>query len=143
VRAGVYRLEAEIARALSHPVRLRILDILRGGEECVCHITATLGLRQAYVSQHLATLRAVGLVVVRREGLNIYYRLRDELVLHILDGLVKMAGLLAGQELKVPPAERPLSCPCPKCKTLRTPEGGEDPEKPQRLNQKKPGLSSL
>ena len=43
-----YQERARLFYILSHPARLQILDILRGGEECVCHIQAMLGKRQAY-----------------------------------------------------------------------------------------------
>ena len=65
---------ADFFKALMHPVRLRILAILRNGEECVCHMEAALGLRQAYISQHLTVLREAGVVSVRRDGWNIYYQ---------------------------------------------------------------------
>ena len=61
-----YQKQAQLFRALSHPVRLRILDILSRQEACVCHLTAILGKRQPYVSQQLATLRDAGLVTARR-----------------------------------------------------------------------------
>ncbi|MRS04979.1 ArsR family transcriptional regulator, partial [bacterium] len=46
-----YELQAQIYKVLTHPVRLAILEILRDGEHCVCHMEAYLGLRQAYISQ--------------------------------------------------------------------------------------------
>jgi DNA-binding transcriptional ArsR family regulator len=49
-------------KALAHPVRLQILDMLRSGEVCVCHMEAVLGKRQAYISQQLMVLRDAGLV---------------------------------------------------------------------------------
>jgi DNA-binding transcriptional ArsR family regulator len=66
-----------ILRAMAHPARLRLLNALRDGEECVCHLTALLNQRQAYVSQQLASLRAAGLISERKEGLRVYYRIRD------------------------------------------------------------------
>jgi DNA-binding transcriptional ArsR family regulator len=53
---------AALFRALMHPTRLAILEMLRDDEECVCHMEAMLGLRQAHVSQHLSVLREAGLV---------------------------------------------------------------------------------
>ncbi|NWG15296.1 MAG: winged helix-turn-helix transcriptional regulator [Chloroflexi bacterium] len=66
---------ALVFRALAHPVRLHILDLLRGGEICVCQIEAALGKRQAYISQQLMVLREAGLVETRKEGLQVFYRL--------------------------------------------------------------------
>jgi len=54
--------QAEIFKLLSHPCRLAILYTLRSGEECVCHMEATLGYRQAYLSQQLAVLRQAGII---------------------------------------------------------------------------------
>jgi len=52
-----YQGQAKILRALAHPVRLRILDILARQEACVCHLEAVLKRPQPYVSQQLAALR--------------------------------------------------------------------------------------
>ncbi len=66
--------QADLLKAISHPTRLAVLEILRDGEQCVCHMEAILGLRQASISQQLMILRQAGLVEVRRDGLNMYYR---------------------------------------------------------------------
>ncbi|WP_448337422.1 ArsR/SmtB family transcription factor [Chloroflexus aurantiacus] len=103
--------QARLFKALMHPVRIQILDILREGEACVCHIEAVLGLRQAYVSQQLAVLRKAGLIRDRREGLNIYYRIGHRDVFTILD----IARTLVGEtELVMPTTAR---CSCPRCTT--------------------------
>jgi ArsR family transcriptional regulator len=64
-----------IFRALSDRTRLRILNLLQGGELCVCHIVEVLDSPQPTVSRHLAYLRKTGLVVARKEGLWMHYRL--------------------------------------------------------------------
>ena len=105
---------ADFFKALMHPVRLQILAILRGGEECVCHMEATLGLRQAYISQHLAVLREAGLVSVRREGWNIYYQAIKAGVFDIVDAA---AGIVTGEKgtVGLPGDSRTRGCACPKC----------------------------
>ena len=76
-----YKQQSQLFRALSHPVRLRILDTLARQEACVCHLTALLRQRQPYVSQQLATLREAGLVDCQSNGpLRCYYILRPSLV---------------------------------------------------------------
>jgi ArsR family transcriptional regulator len=65
----------QIFRALADPTRLRILNLLRGGELCVCYIVDALNMPQPKISRHLAYLRKAGLVLARREGLWIHYRL--------------------------------------------------------------------
>lgn len=65
----------ELFKAFADPVRLRLLNLLGGGEVCVCHLHEALGLPQPTVSRHLAYLRKRGLVVGRKEGLWVHYRL--------------------------------------------------------------------
>ena len=62
-------------RALSDKTRLRILNLLQAGELCVCDLVSVLGVPQPTASRHLAYLRKVGLVTVRKEGVWCYYRL--------------------------------------------------------------------
>jgi DNA-binding transcriptional ArsR family regulator len=102
--------QARLFKALMHPVRLQILDALRSGEECVCHLEAQLGQRQAYVSQQLAVLRKAGLLSDRRDGANSYYRITCPEVLDMLDTARAIMG-----EARSEPASLPLECPCPRC----------------------------
>ncbi|MGC8561242.1 MAG: ArsR/SmtB family transcription factor [Phycisphaerae bacterium] len=62
-------------RAFSDHTRLRILNLLSGGELCVCDIVRVLDMSQPKVSRHLAYLRRSGLVLARRQGLWMHYRL--------------------------------------------------------------------
>jgi DNA-binding transcriptional ArsR family regulator len=102
---------ANIFKALMHPARLSILEILRDGEQCVCHLEAVLGCRQAYISQHLMLLREAGLVDDRRDGARIYYRvIRPE----VFD-LVEAARKLSGTEALEVSHFKAKDCPCPKC----------------------------
>jgi DNA-binding transcriptional ArsR family regulator len=111
-----FKMEANLFRALSHPVRLRILDILARQEACVCHLTAILGQRQPYVSQQLATLREAGMVTDRREGTLIYYRPADDHVALLLEQGKALARGLSGEELAFPEVPAVLKdCPCPRC----------------------------
>jgi DNA-binding transcriptional ArsR family regulator len=120
-RVDGYKKQAKLFQALSHPVRLRILDILARQEACVCHLTAILGKRQPYVSQQLATLRDAGLVSDRREGTLIYYRLADDSLVALLEegkktvqGLEAPVGTAAVAFAALPP-EILDDCPCPRC----------------------------
>ena len=113
-----YQKQAQLFRALSHPVRLRILDILSRQEACVCHLTAILGKRQPYVSQQLATLREAGLVTDRREGTLIYYRLADEHLSELLTEGKLVVQDLMGEGIAFPPLPQEVleNCPCPRCR---------------------------
>ncbi len=65
---------------LSHPMRLRALLLLQQeGELCVCELTHALDLAQPVISRHLAQLEEAGLLVSRRQGLWVYYRINDHL----------------------------------------------------------------
>ena len=110
--ADVYQTQAELCRALNHPVRLAILDILRDGEQCVCHMEAILGLRQAYISQHLMLLRDAGLVEDRRDGWNVFYRVSRREVYKVTDALSTLKGQPARQIAHI---HSTTDCPCPKC----------------------------
>src|SRR3984957_12205154 len=65
-------------RALADPKLLRIVDLLRGGERCVCELTDALDVGQSLLSFHLKTLKDAGLVTDRREGRWAYYTLNAE-----------------------------------------------------------------
>jgi DNA-binding transcriptional ArsR family regulator len=77
--------DARVFRALAHPGRLAILERLRGGPACVCHLMAALGRPQAYVSQQLAILRDAGLIEGQRRRAFVYYALRDRGVLGVVN----------------------------------------------------------
>ncbi len=97
-------------RAVAHPVRLQILDMLRQGEICVCHIEAALKKRQAYVSQQLMVLRDARLVEYRKDGLQVFYRLAEPSVAGLLDTI---CGKTGDEGLEV------LSdCRCPRCNAV-------------------------
>ncbi len=80
-----YKLQAKTAKALAHPTRIAILEMLRGGERCVCEMEPELEASQANISQHLAILREGNLVATRRDGMRMMYRVTDERVFRVLD----------------------------------------------------------
>jgi ArsR family transcriptional regulator len=107
-----YEPQSDLLKTLAHATRLAILDILRDGEQCVCHMEATLGLRQAYISQQLMTLKQDGLVEARRDGLNLYYRVIKPEVFRIVDATRSVVGLAQPQPRHT---HAKSACPCPKC----------------------------
>ena len=78
-------MKAGLFRVLGHPARVRIIELLRGGERSVGALQEGLGLESGATSQHLAALRRVGLVESRREGTSVYYRASDERVFELLE----------------------------------------------------------
>ncbi len=76
--------QAEFLQAVGQATRLRLLEVLVGGERCVCDIQAAVGEQQSNVSKHLAILRRSGILTARREGGRVIYRIRDGRVLEAL-----------------------------------------------------------
>ena len=66
---------AAIGQALGHPIRVQILRLLSRGERCGCEIAPYFKLDQSGVSRHLSALRRAGLIVPRRDGVRVYWRL--------------------------------------------------------------------
>ena len=81
----VYEVKAGLFRVLGHPARVRMIELLRGGERSVGALQEGLGLESGATSQHLAALRRVGLVESRREGTSVYYRASDERIFELLE----------------------------------------------------------
>ena len=116
-----YHLTANLLKAIAHPARLRILNALSEDEECVCHLTALLRQRQAYVSQQLMFLRQAGLIEDRKDGLRVYYRLKNPGVIAVLDAVNKLTGVIS----ITPESKVIAACPCPKCESAGQREGGK------------------
>ncbi len=79
------RFKAEFFKALGHPMRIVLLESLRGGEKSVNELQAALGIDQSSVSRQLAVLRTRNIVEDRKEGTTVYYRVRDPAVFQLLD----------------------------------------------------------
>ena len=77
--------KAQFFRALSHPLRIRILEVLRDGDRSVQELQTALQVGQAALSQHLAVLRTKNVVATRKEGTTVRYSLRDPLLADLLD----------------------------------------------------------
>ncbi len=97
-------------RVLGHPMRIKILLEIGTGEACVCHLEEQLGIRQAYLSQHLMALREEDILQTNREGRFIYYRIADQKVLDV----IKAAGKIKGVSIDGINTEK-KTCSCPKC----------------------------
>ena len=77
--------KAELFKTLGHPVRIRILELLREGEQSVSSLSESLDIEMSTVSQHLAILRGRGLVSGRKAGTTVYYTIVDPQVFGLLD----------------------------------------------------------
>jgi DNA-binding transcriptional ArsR family regulator len=76
-----YEKQAEIAKAIGHPLRIAIIDFLRDGEQCVCDIAGHVGSERSNVSRHLSLLVRAGLLEYYKDGLKVIYRLKTPCVL--------------------------------------------------------------
>jgi DNA-binding transcriptional ArsR family regulator len=106
----LYHERANLLKVLAHPVRLQILDELRGDAECVCHLSALLNKPQPYVSQQLALLRTAGLIEDEKEGTNVYYKLVDTRAGVLVAATLGRTGDSSGHKVRA-------GCVCPKCRT--------------------------
>lgn len=80
-RAGsnqpISELKAELFKALAHPARIRVLEVLADGERSVGDLQPLVGIEASHLSQQLAVLRRAGLLTSRKEGTSVIYALRD------------------------------------------------------------------
>jgi len=106
-----YKKISQIFSAIDSPVRIQILLALASGEACVCHLEASLGLRQAHISQQLMDLRKHGLISSRREGKYIYHRIEKPEVLELL----RLAAGMSGIPEDALAVSDHSQCSCPTC----------------------------
>ena len=106
---------AGLLKALADDNRLRMLALLSQGELCVCHVVEALGLGQPNVSQHLALLKAAGVVESTRRGNWVYYRIVEDqpaplagILSAVLAGL---ASLAAADQAALADAKQRVGCP--------------------------------
>lgn len=80
----IYQVKAEFLKALAHPIRIRVLELLAEGERSVGDLVEEIGAEPSHVSQQLGVLRGKGLVAARRNGSNVYYSAKDPRIFHLL-----------------------------------------------------------
>ena len=102
-------------QTISPSPRLQILLAIGEGEACVCHLEAILGHRQAYISQHLMTLRHAKIVTPRREGRNVFYRLSNPDTLTLIRQTAALLGIPDGELPISGPTQQVPNCLCPHC----------------------------
>jgi ArsR family transcriptional regulator len=76
-----YQKQAEVAKAIGHPLRVAILHFLRDGEQCVCDIADHVGSERSNVSRHLSVMVRAGILEYHKEGLKVIYKLRTPCVI--------------------------------------------------------------
>ncbi len=75
---------AEVLKAVAHPIRLQIIEVLEHQEHCVGEMMEALGLQQAVLSQQLRIMRDKGVLSTRREGTKVYYHVDNHNVIKLL-----------------------------------------------------------
>ncbi len=88
-------LRADILKALAQPTRLKIIELLRNGERCVCEIFPAIDEEQSNTSRHLNMMLAAGVLSRRKDGLKIYYAIKHPEILEIVD----IVTLIAKQDI--------------------------------------------
>ncbi|MDH4203379.1 MAG: metalloregulator ArsR/SmtB family transcription factor [Phycisphaerae bacterium] len=83
----LYKRQADIAKAIAHPVRVAALDFLKNGEQCVCDIAETVGSERSNLSKHLSIMVNAGVLASRKDGLKVMYSIKTPCVLKFLDCL--------------------------------------------------------
>ncbi|MEN8126613.1 MAG: metalloregulator ArsR/SmtB family transcription factor [Planctomycetota bacterium] len=79
--------QAAIAKAMAHPVRIAVLEFVRGGEQCVCDIAEAVSTEQSNLSKHLSVMVNAGVLTSRKDGLKVMYRIKTPCVLKFLNCL--------------------------------------------------------
>ena len=100
-RQLLFEKQAEIARAIAHPLRIAILDFLKDGDQCVCDIAEFVGSERSNVSRHLAVMVNAGLLEYHKEGLKVIYKLKCKCVTDFFTCAVKIVKQQAEENEKL------------------------------------------
>ena len=85
-----YKIKADFLKALAHPMRLQIIELLKNGEKNVGSIMKVLSIQQSSLSRHLTVLREAGILKSRQQGTVIYYDIEDHDIFHVLRPIAEM-----------------------------------------------------
>jgi DNA-binding transcriptional ArsR family regulator len=81
---AMQRVKSEFFKALAHPARIHVLEILAGGERSVTELSEDVGIESSHMSQQLGLLRRAALIQPRKDGITVYYSLTDPRIAEIL-----------------------------------------------------------
>jgi DNA-binding transcriptional ArsR family regulator len=87
-------LKSEVLKALAQPTRLKILELLRNGERCICEIVPAINGEQSNISRHISVMQKSNLITTRKDGVKVMVKVRDPRIFDILD---KVSTFLKGQ----------------------------------------------
>ena len=83
----IFEKQANIAKAIGHPMRVAVIDFLRDGEQCVCDIAKKVGSERTNLSKHLSIMIAAGVLQSRKDGLKVMYKIKTPCILRFLECL--------------------------------------------------------
>ena len=83
----VLELKAEILKVLAQPTRLKILELIRNGEKCICEIVPAINGEQSNISRHISLMQKSHLVTTRKDGVKVMVKVKDPKIFDILDSI--------------------------------------------------------
>ena len=83
----VLEMKAEVLKALAQPTRLKILELLRNGERCICEIVPAVNGEQSNISRHISLMQKSHLVTTRKDGVKVMVKVKDPKIFEILDSI--------------------------------------------------------
>ena len=83
----ILELKAEVLKTLAQPTRLKILELLRNGEKCICEIVPAINGEQSNISRHISLMQKSNLVTTRKDGVKVMVKVRDPKIFEILDSV--------------------------------------------------------
>jgi len=84
IDSNLIEMETSYLKAIAQPTRLRILYFLKDGERCQCKIIPKMKEDQSNISRHLTHMRDMGILESRREGVSVYYKIKDKRIFRLL-----------------------------------------------------------
>ena len=97
----LFEKQAEIAKAIAHPLRIAIIDFLKDGEQCVCDIAEFVGSERSNASRHLAVMTNAGLLEYRKKGLKVMYKLKCPCIVEFFSCIIRVLKQQAKENEKL------------------------------------------
>ncbi len=98
---NLIQIESDFLRAIAQPTRLKILYFLKDGERCACEIIPRMKEDQSNISRHLTHMRDAGILESRKEGVSVYYKIKDRRVFALLSLVDEMVRAEIKKKAKV------------------------------------------
>lgn len=96
-----FEARAKVVKAMAHPTRLFLVDVLSNGEKCVCELTELVGADMSTVSKHLSVLKNAGIVRDSKRGPQVWYRLACPCILSFFECIESVIRTVAEEQLAI------------------------------------------